>query len=321
MAENSLIAWCHHTWSCWRGCCKVSPGCQLCYAEALSKRNPAVLGEWGPDALRVINADWETPRRWDRKAAKLGTRHRVFPSLCDWLEDRPDLEATRARFLSLIAATPNIDWLLLTKRPENFVPLMERIASSSHEAMAVARDWLDEKPPANVWFGVSIENQEYADRRIPIMGMIPAALRWVSYEPALGPVDFRRLKPSFLLYDEHYDCLTGIKDGIGPVSWIVVGGESNQGGRKARPFDVEWARSTVEQGRAAGTPVFVKQLGANPIAGPDMSEPNGIKRGLVQRHNQGWLDRHITDSHGGDPAEWPADLRVRELPQAEGVAS
>ncbi|WP_165253634.1 DUF5131 family protein [Paludisphaera soli] len=338
MAEKTGIQWCHHTLSPWRGCSKVSAGCAACYAEALSKRFPDTFGVWGDQGVRVINRKMNELLKWDRAAAKAGERRRNFPSVCDCLEDRPELDAPRADFLALIARTPNLDHLLLTKRPENFVPLMERIASSSHEAMAFAREWLDEKPPANVWFGVSAENQEYADRRIPIMGMIPAALRWVSYEPALGPVDFRRLKPSFLLYDEHYDCLTGIKDGLGPVSWIVVGGESSQGGKEGRPFDVEWARSTVEQGRAAGTPVFVKQLGANlapglfrcprcgrveDLAGFDVGRADSGKLFCTACHLEDEMEpvARLRDSHGGDMEEWPADLRVRELPQPEGVAA
>lgn len=122
MAENSKIEWTNHTFNPWRGCQKVSPGCQHCYAETLSKRNPAVLGEWGPNGKRVIasEAHWRLPLKWNKAAKLAGERHRVFcASLADVFEDRPELVAPRVRLFHLISETPNLDWLLLTKRPEN----------------------------------------------------------------------------------------------------------------------------------------------------------------------------------------------------------
>src|SRR5262249_10541241 len=117
--ENTRIAWTHHTLNPWRGCTKVSPGCTHCYAAELAKRNPAVLGRWGPGGPRVIasEAQWRNPLKWDRKAKAAGKRPRVFcASLADIFEARPELESPRARLFDLIAATPNLDWLLLTKR-------------------------------------------------------------------------------------------------------------------------------------------------------------------------------------------------------------
>lgn len=284
MAENSKISWTHHTWSPWRGCTKVSPGCAACYAEALSKRNPAVLGEWGPNGKRVVNANWRKPLQWDKQAKAAGERWRVFPSLCDWLEDREDLYEPRSRFLQLIQDTPNLDWLLLTKRPENFRPIIDRLAKHYYP---LAEEWHDGYAPSNVWFGVSVENQEYADQRLPYLVKLPAAVRWVSYEPALG-----------------YVVLTSKE--IAVVDWVVVGGESSQGGKQARPFNLEWARGMVRQCRRSCIPVFVKQLGARPVDsrptdGSNMSNGHAVAL-------------RLNDPKGGDIDEFPAELRYREFP-------
>src|SRR5262245_49606753 len=119
--ENSKIQWTDHTFNVWRGCEKVSPGCAHCYAETMSRRNPAVLGEWGKHGTRVIASEamWREPLKWDRQARAAGVRKRVFcASLADVFEDRPELVAPRERLFRLIEDTPNLDWQLLTKRPE-----------------------------------------------------------------------------------------------------------------------------------------------------------------------------------------------------------
>src|SRR5262245_31212124 len=119
--ENTKIEWCHHTLNPWRGCQKVSEGCAHCYALAGSKRNPAVLGEWGPGSKRVFATEyyWRLPLTWDRRAQRAGERHRVFcASMADVFEDRPDLALPRLRLFALSAITPHLDWLLLTKSPE-----------------------------------------------------------------------------------------------------------------------------------------------------------------------------------------------------------
>ena len=306
MAEGSKIQWLSsdgatpgNTWSPWRGCAKVGPGCKLCYAEAWSKRNPKTMGVWGPDGHRARNADWRKPLKWDREAAAAGVRTRVFPSLCDWLEDREDLARLRADFLDLVAATPHLDWLLLTKRPQNWSPMVDRIAGTGRPGGDLATRWLDGSPPPNVWFGVSVEDQAHADRRLPVAGMVPAVVRWASYEPALGPVDFRRIRVPFTVHGEDgaWDSLTHTRHGLGGLDWIVVGGESGQGGQQARPFDVEWARDAIRQGAEAGVPVFVKQLGSRPV---------DAAGGPVR----------VRDHHGGEPVEWPVDLRVHQQPAA-----
>jgi protein gp37 len=235
----------------------------------MSKRNPAVLGVWGPGGTRVIAAEarWREPLQWDRAAAAAGARRRVFcASLADVFEDRPDLDAPRARLFRLIDATPHLDWLLLTKRPENFPALLPRRA--------------DGGVAPNVWLGVSAENQRRAAERIPLLLAAPAAVRFVSAEPLLTPLD-----------------LTPYLAGSRRVDWVILGGESGGG---ARPFDLAWARSLVAQCRAAGVSCFVKQLGRAAVA-----DGAGGRLALRLRHAQ-----------GGDQGEFPEDLRVREWPPA-----
>jgi protein gp37 len=271
MAEQTGISWCHSTWSPWRSCVKVSPGCDNCYAEAMSRRNPAVLGEWGKDGKRVVNADWRKPLAWDRAAKKAGERRRVFPSLCDPFEEfsgrvvmpngKPcvrgvfqeclteaayvepwGLDDLRWEFLDIIRRTRNLDWLVLTKRPEN-------IAAK----MADYREVWDGLVLPNLWLGTSVEDQQRADDRIPHLLATPAAIRWLSVEPLLGPIDLTRIT----YRGERINCLDSIHNPAGPgISWVVIGGES---GPNARPCDLAWIRDIVAQCLAAGVPVFVKQ--------------------------------------------------------------
>lgn len=322
MGEHTKIEWATHTFNPWRGCTNVSPGCDHCYAEAGSKRNPGLLGVWGDDGTRVVASEayWRKPLAWDKRAAAAGERHRVFcASLADVFEDRADLVLPRLRLFQLIAATPNLDWLLLTKRPA----CAQRMLTANRYAIgnfpqrlanvAGPVDW----PLPNVWLGVTAEDQERADERIPILLDTPAAVRFVSYEPALGPVDFG----AFLAAEPiGYNCERDEHDWSGPditdpclqcgrerdrsyVDWIIVGGES---GPHARTFDIEWARDAIAQGRTAGVPVFVKQLGANPV---ERQLTGGEFNGRT------WLI-DLASRKGGNPDEWPEDLRVREIPGA-----
>lgn len=299
MGETTGIEWADHTWSPHRGCAKVSPGCKNCYAEAQAGRNPGLLGTWGPDGIRVVNRDWGQPARWDRAAAKAGERRRIFPSLCDWLECRDDLVEPRARFLALIAATPNLDWCLLTKRPELWERCLMGVVGwelahgdPDGPAATLARDWLDGRPPANAWYGVSVEDQRRADERLPILAETAAAVRWVSYEPALGPIDWR------------------LPYGPLPIHWVVVGGESHKTRADARPFFIEWATATIEQMGRHGASVFVKQLGGRAFINLSPKSPAGLG-GIVGR---------IGTKHpkGGDPEEWPQALDVRQMPAIAG---
>ena len=226
--KDSPIAWTENTFNPWRGCQKVSPGCANCYAEAMSRRNPAVLGRWGDQGTRVIATDaWLHPPKWNREAKAAGQRKKVFcASLADVFEDRPELIAPRRRLFDLIGQTPNLDWQLLTKRPENFAALLP---------------WWTTNLPANVWLGVTAEDQPRAEERLPLLASAPAVVRFVSCEPLLAPVDLT--------------CWLA----TGGLNWVIVGGES---GNRRRPMELAWLEAIVGQCRAFSIPVFVKQDGA-----------------------------------------------------------
>lgn len=266
MGENSKIQWTDHTYNPWRGCTKVSAGCAHCYAETLSKRNPAVLGHWGRGAERVLSADSyrNLPYRWNREAKAAGERRRVFAlSLGDWLDDEVPLEF-QFGLLCDIRDNDALDWLLLTKRPQNWRPLLQKVAARFRTEFV--RRWLNGDAPQHVWLGVSIEDQQTADERIPWLLELPAVVRFVSYEPALGPVDLHRIlvheptdenDPSVIL-DALTGHIAGPDDRIARLAWVIAGGES---GPHARPAHPEWFRSVRDQCAAAGVPFFFKQHG------------------------------------------------------------
>jgi protein gp37 len=257
MGTNTQIEWTDHTFNPWRGCTKVSQGCAHCYAETMSARNPAALGEWGPQGTRVIAAEpyWKLPVTWDKAARIAGVRRRVFcASLADVFEgpetmpesDWPKVEAARERLFELIDATPHLDWLLLTKRPQNLEDMLPW--TSEHAGAYRERFW------PNVWIGTSVEDQATADERIPYLLRIPARVRFLSMEPLLGPVDLGHVLVDdwtriggHVHYHEHP-----------ALQWIIVGGES---GAKARPMHPAWVRSLRNQTTAAGAAFFFKQWG------------------------------------------------------------
>lgn len=215
----------------WRGCVKISAGCAHCYAETLSHRNPTVLGIWGDHGTRVIASEsaWREPLKWDKAARNAGERHRVFcASLADVFEDRPELVAPRVRLFHLIQETPNLDWLLLTKRPENVTRFLG--------GQGVPRSWAEPMPP-NIWAGTSVENRKHGLPRMEVLKGIPSAVRFLSVEPLLedlGDID-----------------LTGI-------AWVICGGESGPG---ARPMHPIWVRRLRDQCVAQGVAFFFKQHG------------------------------------------------------------
>jgi protein gp37 len=192
MSANSKIEWCDHTFNPWIGCTKVSPGCAHCYAEARDQRFAGGV-HWGKGAARKLTseANWREPLKWN--AAAQARRPRVFcASLADWLDDEVPAEWL-ARLLALIHATPNLDWLLLTKRPQNWRARLQATMDDADFGRAEARyfvaDWRDGNPPANVWLGTTVEDQARADERIPQLLAIPAKVRFLSCEPLLGPLN------------------------------------------------------------------------------------------------------------------------------------
>ena len=330
MGTQTKIEWADSTWSPWRGCTKVSPGCANCYAEALAARNPGVLGGWGKGAPRVLAKNWDEPVGWNRKATQRFTewsnrwdgtmrsmfkpqsvppspaRPRVFPSLCDWLDDEVPVEWL-VRFLRLIHETPHLGWLLLTKRPENWGKRLRaaHCAATGPVRIAIA-EWLDCNPPVNVWLGVSVEDQKRAEERIPLLLETPARLRWLSVEPLLGPVDLTRIDAEQARGSDlcMVNALTGeYTDMWRPcepppqVNWVVIGGES---GPKARECHADWIRGLLRQCEGALVPVFVKQVGTRPV-----------DRGMRAAE---WGE--LKDPKGGNPDEWPNELMVRQFPDA-----
>lgn len=232
MGAISKISWTHATFNGWIGCLEVSPACDNCYARTLAERYG--WAKWGKDTERhrTSVSYWNQPLKWNAKAAKDGRRLRVFAfSLADVFEDRRDLDPWRADLWRLIEGTPNLDWMLLTKRADRVAAMLPQ-------------GWLD-RPKPNVWLGVTAENQRRAEERIPALLEIPAAVHWISAEPLLGPIDFR---PWF----------KGAHRDVG-IDWVIVGGESGDG---ARRMDPEWARNILLQCRQFSAAYHFKQKGA-----------------------------------------------------------
>jgi protein gp37 len=311
MAETTGIAWTRSTFNPWIGCTEVSPGCDACYARELDNRHRyGGATHWGAGVERYVTSlgAWLKPERWnaialkEKASGKIEDRSDwhtpgfwpVFPSMCDPF-DNEVADELRYTFWQLVLDNPALTWLLLTKRIGNAAKLLPD-------------GWLA-NPPAHVWIGASVVNQEEADRDIPKLLATPAAKRFVSYEPALGPIDFTRISlgksPMRVANSGDHDqqfravefTVNALK-GARSINWpgldqIIVGGESNQGKHKARPFKIEWARSTLAQCRAAGVAFFMKQTGSD----------HALLYERVQK-----------DRAGADPAEWPEDLRVQEFP-------
>lgn len=311
MAKSSKIQWTDSTFNPVRGCTKVSLGCQHCYAARESARFPTIRGVWGDAGTRVvaIPGAWREPLVWDAQAKAAGKRTRVFcASLGDVFEDwqgelhypeKPDeggyslvfwvnrrltripvshpdyqtapaatMDQLRQQLFELIELTPNLDWQLLTKRPEN---VMKMIPDRWFWGL-----------PDNVWMGTTVENQDLANKRIPLLLDIPARVRFLSCEPLLGPVEFRQVQGLIERFNRQ------------PRGWenylkhkihqVIVGGES---GKHARPMHPDWARQLRDQCAEAGIPFFFKQWGEfmeydapGQIPGAAPREISSIEEGL-----------------------------------------
>jgi protein gp37 len=351
MGTQTKIQCCHHTFNPWIGCTKVSEGCAKCYAEHSTRAR--VLRHqghetWGKSAVRsrTSEANWKEPLKWNAAARKSrvfegevwkqwgesstvgqpesrrikatreqddtirGTREftpeawaalpafrpRVFcSSLADWLDDEVPIEWF-TELLGLIQDTPHFDWLLLTKRPQNFKRRMnaslKRILKATGGEPCNEADFIDgwvnkcDTIPNNVWIGCTAENQKRFDERYSHLSEIPAKVRFWSMEPLLDGIDFTALHDSRTF--KHY------------FHWVITGGESGHGARHCHTDDL---RDIVSQCELAEVPCFVKQLGSQAVAaGRDQ------KKLIAMKHKK-----------GGDPDEWPVDLRVREYPKLEAV--
>jgi protein gp37 len=258
MAQNSKIEWTDHTFNPWVGCTNVSPGCDHCYAEAWSKRSGLV--KWGKNPRRrTSEAYWRAPMKWQTASRSFSIqncrRQRVFcASLADVFDNKADAE-WRSDLFQLIAATPALDWLLLTKRPQNIEKMLPK-------------SWPEGGMP-NVWLGTTTEDQTRFDQRWPVLRRIPAVVRFISYEPAIGPV--------------RLDCADVQPD------WLIAGGESGHG---SRAMQAAWVRDVISDCEHRGVALFFKQWGAisnNPlVAESGMStkaasaaDPHGKGGGLL----------------------------------------
>ncbi len=361
MGEITKIEWTDHTFNPWMGCSKVHEGCTNCYAETLMDTRWGKV-EWGPNGTRVMASPdtWRNPIKWNRAAEKAGERRRVFcASLADVFEDwqgklvashgyqlyvctdirrdwcgaigdfpssgRPaTMDDARRKLFELIDATPWLDWLLLTKRPEN----IRRMWAGSPGAEAAKADgWKVHGKfyRLNVALITSVSNQATADKQIPELLKCRdlASVMGISAEPLLGPIDLATdctvcdYCGRYTLDKESWECPCGkplIQDAYTfaeRLDWVIVGGESGHG---ARPCNVEWVRGLRDQCATAAVPCFVKQLGATAFDGGCTAEPFDGSCG----HACGMADgRHylrLSDSKGGDWSEWPEDLRVRQFP-------
>lgn len=256
MAENSGIEWTNHTFNPWIGCTKISPACDNCYAADWDKRYEGGK-HWGPKAerRRTGEKNWRLPLKWNEQAKQEGKRFRVFcASLADVFDNAVPQE-WRDDLFKLIESTPDLDWLLLTKRPQNIRKMYPE-------------GWL-EKAPHNVWLGTTVENQEVAERNIPALCNVPARIRFLSCEPLLGPIDLSSLLAKVGDGGDHYyNCLDGsiydeanglTEDAFDDViNWVITGGES---GTHFRDADPNWFRGLRDQCAAAKTPFLFKQWG------------------------------------------------------------
>jgi protein gp37 len=238
MGEHTGIAWCDATFNPW-------------------------WGLWGPQGPRRFFDDehWREPLRWNISSRKLGQRRRVFcGSMCDVFEDREDVAEPRSRLASLVDQTPFLDWLLLTKRPENVMRLWDRAATDWGEPGSLAL------PLRNIWMGITGEEQRFLDERHGHLAGIAALKSFWSLEPLLGPIDCERAWRNSRIPD-----------------WLIIGCERLPGNGAGRRCAFWWVRDLVAQARAAGVPVFVKQLA-------------------------------IEGRVSADPDDWPEDLRIQEFP-------
>lgn len=290
------IQWTNETWNPTTGCDRISDGCTNCYALTMAKRLKGMGSEKyqrdgdpktsGPGFGLTLHEDVLTlPLKWRKP-------RRVFVNSMSDLFHKDVPDEFIARLWAVMAATPQHTYQILTKRHgrvrsllnrggQYLLDLLEPPAGAEYHAL-----W----PLPNVHLGVSVEDQKHADLRIPALLDTPAAVRFLSCEPLIGPVDLsvvyvrNRTLPVAPL-EIHYDQDTAL--GQHPISWVIAGGESGGG---ARPCDPEWIRSLVKQCETAGVPVFVKQLGS------------------AWARKNGWNDK------GGESDQWPADLQVRQFP-------
>jgi protein gp37 len=323
MSAVTTIEWTDRTWNPTRGCSVISPGCVNCYAmkqahrfsgpggayEGLTKQTKA--GPQWTGTVRLIDDALGEPARWKKPA-------RIFVnSMSDLFHESLSDEAIDCVF-AVMAWARHHTYQILTKRPARMRDYITGLAALSPYdracRLANAGAW---KPFANtgigglewplpwIWLGVSAEDQQRADERIPLLLQTPAAVRFVSAEPLLGPIDLR----PYVAPTETLRTLTERDPAF--IDWVIIGGESGPG---ARPCDVAWVRALVRQCREADVACFVKQLGSRPcLAGPCSSQPGEVWTVTGQ---SGGTEIVLKNRKGGDLAEWPPAFRVRAFPRS-----
>jgi protein gp37 len=326
VTDGTRIEWTDASWNPIRGCSRVSEGCRHCYAETVAHRfsGPGLPYEGLTNAharwngtIRVVEEHLVDPLRWTRP-------RRVFVNSMSDLFHESLTNKQIAAVFGIMAAAAEHTFQVLTKRPERMRAWFQWVqeeatdegsgrfcfpAEACRSEALKAREWRapdGSMPPGpgrkltgydrrwplpNVWLGVSVEDQATADARIPLLLHTPAALRFISAEPLLGPINLT-----------DYTSANGQafhNPGLTPaIDWVIVGGESGAG---ARPCDVAWVRALVQRCAASDTACFVKQLGSRPVA------QHPMQAGAL-------VDAPCADRKGGDMAEWPDDLRVRQFP-------
>lgn len=309
MGKETGISWADSTFNPWMGCTKVSPACDNCYAENLmDTRLQRVKWGSGNPRKRTSQANWDKVIEWNARrfmeCAECGwrgecaaeiigcgacfsisglrdARRRVFcASLADVFDNEVD-DQWRADLFYLMYITPSLDWLVLTKRVGNAAAMMARAKKSAGLTYFGARGvW------PNLWLGATVVNQAEADRDIVKLLEAPAALRFVSIEPMLGPIELKRLRPDGLTW---LDCLEG-SEHFGPtvctggpkIDWVIAGGES---GANARPIHPDWIQSLIDQCEFSHVPFLFKQWGEWQVA----SQENGHFDSNMETNGAKWV--------------------------------
>lgn len=326
MAQSSNIEWTEHTWNPVTGCSKISAGCKNCYAETIANRF------W--KNRKFTDVRWHDDRLQQPMKRRKPTTYFVN-SMSDLFHEDVPFDFIDKVF-AVMALCPQHTFQVLTKRAERMAEYLNhedapmRILRRSVEVQTPETRFSNQCgtdgwwPLPNAWLGVSVENQEQADERIPHLLKCPAAVRFLSCEPMLGPVDFAQTS---LVRDGEATGWNLFGSPDCGIDWAIVGGESGPG---ARPCRIEWVRSVVNQCKNAGVPVFVKQLGSNIVCRNDCfggwnptDWPQELDVERVEHDIYGFREEyqgadcrvHLIDKKGGDMEEWPEDLRIREMPQ------
>lgn len=339
------IEWATEVWNPVRGCSRVSEGCRNCYAERTAARFRGGTFDGFADIKATGEPRWTgrvelIPSKLDEPLRRRKPQRWFVNSMSDLFHERLSDEAIAAVF-GVMAACPQHRFIVLTKRPERMrrwfaAPYRwddateESVRAISPQEGSLVETLLFEGgeipwPLPNVALGVSVEDQASFDERVLPLVSTPAALRLISYEPALGPID------SSLPVAPMATPLLRPRDpanGPGCVHWLIFGGESGPG---ARPCNLAWARAAMRQCRAARVPFYCKQLGVDPYFDTNDASAN-VETAFFPSsvpvdwsgHGVGTAAPKLHHPKGGEMSEWPEDLRVREIPQAmrlEGEAT